>query len=202
MRLSFITASLVSVIMSASAVSVVAATIAYTEGGTANPLAAYGASGFQFGTTKTIEVTDLGFDALSIGGGDVPHVMLWDVTTSTKLADINTGAPLTTGWHYFTVGTPITLTPAHTYQVAADIYWVPTYGSTGGFSFGPEITSPTFVKSSGGWSGWTGYDSAPLSTPDSAVATGANLIYNVVPEPTALALLPLLGLGMMRRRKA
>lgn len=185
-------------------VAAAAPIIAYTENAIADQdLAGYGVTAFNFKANTAIQVTDLGFFALSIGGGDAPTVALWNVTTNNQLAVTPSFVPgVVAGWNYYTLATAITLNTTDTYQVVAPIYWVPTYNSTAGFTFGSAITSPVFVKSAGGWGGWA-QPGAPVTTIEtSPFSTGANFKYDAVPEPSTYALL-LMGLGavlLYRRR--
>jgi hypothetical protein len=182
-----------------------AATLAYTEAGTeADSGGGYGVSAFDFTVSSTINVTDLGFYALSIGGGDTPHIYLWDVTTNTQLADSGSiGGSLSVGWHYTTLSTPVTLTPGDTYQVSAPIYFTPTYSDASSFSYGSEITSAGFYRSIGGFGGWTQGAVAPVAVTTN-VPTGANFQYTTVPEPSVFGsiLTGAAGLLMFRRRRA
>jgi hypothetical protein len=179
--------------------------VAYTEVGTRSDTAGYGVAAFNFKASVQIEVTDLGFFSLNIGGGDTPTVRLWNVTTNSILATTPNLQPSLTGdgWYYYTLPTAVTLNTTDTYQVTAPIYWVPTYPAAGAFTYAPEIISPAFVNSGGGWGGWT-QPAAPVASPEpGAVATGANFKYNVVPEPSA-ALFVLSGVGallMFRRHR-
>jgi len=194
-------------ILSALAVGVGAAsasTLAYIEGGTeADSGGGYGVSAFNFTVNSTISVTDLGFFALSIGGGDTPHIYLWDVTTNTQLADTGSiGGSLSVGWHYVSLATPVTLTPGDTYQVSAPVYFTPTYADTSTFSYGSEIVSAGFYRSLGGFGGWTQADVASVAV-TANVPTGANLQYAVVPEPSVFAAIAIGALGLLgiRRRR-
>ena|ERR1700736_3683544 len=184
-------------------------TTGYIEGGTeTNSGGGYGGGAFNFTVTTAIQVTQLGFFALSIGGGDTPHVYLWDVTTNTMLADSgNLQGTLTNGqWNYTTLATPVSLAPGDTYQVSAPCYFTPTYPDTTAFTFGPQITSGGFYNKGSGFGGWT--QSAPYATAVATnVPTDANFRYVVsaVPEPSTVGLLVFGGisaLGLTLRRRS
>jgi len=165
-----------------------------------------GLSGFEFTITQSIQVTQLGFYAQSIGGDqDTPHVSLYDVTSGissgTLLYDtgnVHDNVPNEPGWNYFTVTTPVTLTLGHTYAVLAPAYFVATYNDDSTFTYGSAIATPTFLYDSAqGWQGWdnSSYNFTNLVS-TSSPRTSANFEYVVVPEPGTYGL-ALLGFAML-----
>jgi len=197
------TASLFAALTLGLAAATAAPIIAYNENAVADSnLAGYGASGFNFKAGSVIQITDLGFFAISIGGGDAPTVALWNVTTNTQLAVTpNLISGIAPGWNYYTLAAPITLNTTDTYQVLAPIYWTPSYISTAGFTYGAAITSPVFVNSGAGWGGWT-QPGAPVANVESGpFATGANFKYDAIPEPSTYALLLMDGGGVLLYRR-
>jgi hypothetical protein len=185
-------------------------TIAYTTSGTETDLGAYGLSGFEFTLTSNIDVTALGFTALSIGGGDAPHVTLWNATAGlgalTQIYDTgningsvtSTGQGTGTGTPSFvSVGAiPITLTVGQTYLVTAPAYWASTFNSTsGGTTVNSVFATSSFLTANSGWNGWpnSGYTFSNLTAaPAGSTPTVANLEFTTagvslpvsVPEPS------------------
>lgn len=166
--------------------SLSAATLAFQESGTSVDTANTGIIGFNFTVSQSINVTELGFFGSAMGGGDTPKVTLNDTTNNVVLETLNF-APVN-GWVYQPLSTPITLTPGTTYQVTASAYWSPQYADASGFTYGPEILTPSYALTpdffgNGGW-GWTGVATTPVSSPNIA----ANFRYEPVPEPGACLL--------------
>lgn len=175
---------------------------------------------FEFTVNENITVTQLGFYAQSIGGGDAPHVSLLDLSVPLVagqpdvLADtgnINTPSniPNDPGWNYYTI-TPVELTAGTTYAVSAPVYFPEQYNSTAGFTLGSAIATSSFEVDLG-WNGWdnSAYNFASLASSAPGAYVGANFVYTVdeteVPEPSTYALL---GAGViflvlhLRRRQA
>jgi len=65
-------------------------TVAYTSTGTETDLGSYGLSGIEFTLNMNINVTQLGFTALSLGGGDAPQVTVWQVGSGGALTQHGT----------------------------------------------------------------------------------------------------------------
>lgn len=192
-------------------------TIAFNENGApdSTPSSA-GLDAFQFTPTQDIVVTQLGFYAQSIGGGDTPQVSLIDVsggatnppTLLAQYTNIVNNIAVSPGWNYYTLSTPITLTAGGTYAVAAPVYFDEQYNSTSGFTFGSSISNPTFLHIQG-FSGWdnSSYDFTALANSSPGARLSANFTYTVavVPEPSTYVML---GAGMavllfgLRRRSA
>jgi len=186
---------------------------AYTTSGTETDEGAYGLSGYEFTVNQNINLTALGFTALSLGGGDAPHVTLWNanagvgslsqiydtgnIITSVNSTPANTppgGAP-----SFVSVGTPIELTVGNTYLITAPAYWVATFNSSG-ITNGSAIGTSTFLTNGlGQWNGWpnTGYTFSTLTAaPAGITPTTPNFEYTVVvvPEPATYAMF---GLGFL-----
>jgi len=192
----------------------------FTESGTAGQSGGgNGLSAFEFTVTQAIDITDLGFFALSIGGGDTPSVAIFDVTNGLANATevVNSGnvnSGLTNdAWNYVAVA-PTLLTAGHTYAVMAVTYFSPTYASSAGFTYGAGITSETYLEGSGfgGWAAipgsgtagnWGSYSLSSLSVDSGTIDTPANFEYTLVaaPEPSTWAFLALglLGCGALLR---
>ena len=201
-------------------------TIAYTTSGTESDLGAYGLSGIEFTLSQNIDLTQLGYTGLSLGGGDAPHVTVFQVGTGlsdlTQLYDTgniigsvtSTGQSTSTGAPSFVAvtGGPLTLTAGNTYLITAPSYWAATFTSAGVTPLdGAVFGSTSFLTTGpGNWSGWPnpGYTFTSLSAASPAnVPTVANFQYNVaaVPEPSTYVML---GVGFaillfgLRRRSA
>lgn len=197
-----------------------ATTLGYTENTTTTAsgaqLGAFGLAGFEFTPTTNMQITELGFYALSIGGGDAPHVSVFQVVNgsvdpTTPLYDTgniltsivnNTGA-----WTYVPVTIELDLTAGNTYLITAPVYWIASYTDTSTFTYGAEISNQTFVATGpGNWSGWanSAYNFDNLYATDTAY-TSANFQYVVTPEPSTYAMLigglcALIGFRKMGRR--
>jgi len=193
-------------------------TVAYTTSGVQSDLAAYGLSGFEFTVSQDINVTELGFTGISLGGGDAPHVTLFNASSGlgslTQMYDTGNilssttsygaGTPGTAAPSYVSVGTPIELVTGQTYLITAPAYWAATY-ATGTVTPNSIFASSSFLTTGpGNWSGWanSGYNFSNLTAAVGAIPTEANFEYTVAPEPSTYIML---GLGLaalvvMRRR--
>jgi len=113
-------------------------TVAYTTVPTTeSDVSAYGLSGILFTPTLNIDLTEVGFTAISLGGGDTPQVTLWSVNQNTDaLTQVYTTGniyssvtseqvynpptqPVPTSSSYVSVGTPIELYAGQTYLLTA-----------------------------------------------------------------------------------
>jgi hypothetical protein len=193
-----------------------AATVAYTTVPTTETdLALYGLSGILFTPTLNIDLTEVGFTAISIGGGDTPQLTLWSVNTNTDAltqiyttGNINSSVtndqvydpptlPVPTSASYVSVGTPIELYAGQTYLLTAPAYWAATYASSD-VTANAVLGDVSYVTTGpGNWSGWANSDynlSDLTAASSSAVPAEANFMFNVdpdqsVPEPSTYALL-------------
>jgi PEP-CTERM motif len=170
---------------------------------------ATGLVGFEFTLNQDIYLTQLGFYAQSINGGDAPHVALLDVTSGqinppTVLYDtgnLNTGSLVDGAMNYVSVLTPILLTMGNTYEITAPAYFAQQFDSTAGFSLGGAIQTISYEKGDG-WDGWDAGNGVPVQiydyTDQSATSPGAyvsaDFQYTPVPEPATYALLGIGGL--------
>ena len=191
-----------------------------------NDQGGYGQSGFEFTPSENLDLTDLGFTALSLGGGDTPHVTLWNATAGLSSLSLmyDTGDILGSvtstgqGTHsgvpsFVSVGAPILLTAGNTYLITAPAYWESTF-PLGTIAIAPVYTSDQFL-SDGGWTNWdptnTVYNNASLVPANpSFTPTAANFEFTVptpppaAPEPSTYVLigLGLAALVVIRRRRA
>jgi PEP-CTERM motif len=164
-------------------------TVAYTTVPTTeSDEAGYGITGMYFTPTENLDLTQLGFTAIDLGGGDAPHVTLSSVDPITgaptqmyDTGDILGSVTSTTDYHpptqsvptstsYVSVGTPIELVAGTTYLISAPAYWVATYDSstvvtdpalgTVTFAHGQSYNSGTSTDTGFNWNGWanSGYD--------------------------------------------
>jgi hypothetical protein len=208
------------------AVSVVAThadTVAFNvnEAPTSTP-GAIGLVGFEFTLNQNIDLTQLGFYAQSLGGGDTPHVALLNVTAGQAnppvvLYDtgnlnniVNYPAGLVNdSMNYFSVvGGPILLMTGNTYEITAPIYFGEQFSSTAGFTYGGAIASESFLQK-GGWNGWDAGNGVPSQVYNYTAQTSGSgdvstdFQYVVAtPEPATLALagLGMAGMLIFRRR--
>jgi hypothetical protein len=209
----------------ASGGSSMADTIAYTypaaPSALENDTGGTGMTGFEFTLNQNIDVTQLGFTALSLGGGDTPHVSLWSVGPGGALSLVyDTGNILSSvtstgqgsesaAFSYVSVGTPIALSSGSTYLVTAPSYWAANFPSSS-VTTASAFSSTSFVTD-GGWSGswanssYAGFTGpglggtsgtlADFSTSSTPVTTEADFQYTVVaaPEPSTYLMF---GLGL------
>jgi len=204
-------------------------TVAYTSTGTETDLGSYGLSGIEFTLNMNINVTQLGFTALSLGGGDAPQVTVWQVgsggvltqlyTTGDILGSVtSTGQGTSTGaFSYVPVSSTLSLSSGSTYLVTAPAYWAATYDSSGVTVAGGGVFSSTSFVLDPGFAGWSNAsylggspNLSSFGTPSgSFTPSEANFQFTVqevtVPEPSTYALL---GAGVaflffhLRRRRA
>lgn len=187
--------------------------------------AAVGLVGFEFTLNQNIDLTQLGFYASSLGGGDTPHVALLNVTSGQAnppvviydTGNLNNLSLYPSGlvndsMNYFSVGTPILLTTGHTYEITAPAYWTEEFNSTAGFTLGGAIATASY-EHGGGWSGWDVGNGVPSEvydyTAQTATSPGAYVTADfqyttVVPEPSIYALFGMGGLALnfLCRKKA
>jgi len=194
-------------------------TVAYSATGTETDLGAYGLSGIEFTLNSNINVTSLGFSALSLNtAGDMPQVTVWQVgsggtltqlyTTGNIVSDVitqgtneNLNAQAAT-FTYVPVSSSLLLSSGNTYLVTAPAYWVATYDSSGISTAGGGVFTSTSFESGPGWNGnWdnTSYLGASpnissfSASSSSAIPAVADFQFNVdevaVPEPSTYALL-------------
>lgn len=188
-------------------------TTAYTTTGTDNELdlGNYGPAGFEFTLNENIDVTQLGFTGISLGG-DAPSVTLWSVGAGGALSQIyNTGNIISditsnpgpnnvnpgpvVAPTYVSVGTPIALAAGSTYLVTATAYWAPTFNSSdiqtsSAFSSSAFLTNPNqgasfFADNNWGYSLSNISDLSPVSN-TSETPTTPNFQFTAVeaPEPS------------------
>lgn len=195
----------VAALLFASALNIAAAdTVAFTldplfaDGSTAGT----GLVGFNFTVDSLIEVTQLGFLGVSLGGGDTPWAALYNVDTATLLGS-TTFAPVN-GWSYVALSSPVILTAGTTYQIVAPAYWSDKYTSISALTLGPEINAVGFTTPAG-WGGWgtpTMATNGLTSTPN--ITANFQYVAAAIPEPSTVAALAgvgVLGLAVSRRRR-
>ncbi len=197
---------------------------------TENDLGGYGMSGIEFTLNENINVTSLGFTALSLGG-DTPQVTLWQVGGGGALTQIYTTGNIigsVTSYpqgtdqgipSFVSVGTPLALSSGDTYLVTAPAYWASTFPSSsvsvasGPFSSTSFLTTnPTNVNDWQGWANSAYLGGSPnLSSfslaSSSTIPTEANFQFTTsassVPEPSTYAMLgtSLALLALIARRR-
>jgi hypothetical protein len=208
LRALLIVASAAMVASTSAALPARADTIAFNENAAPNSTpAGTGLVGFEFTVNQNIDLTQLGFYAQSIGGGDSPTVSLFNVTggfTASPTPMYQTpnlvgSVPTEPGWNYVSVGTPILLTVGNTYAVTAPLYFSEQYNSTAAFTYGSAISTPTYLLDAG-WNGWSNssYNFTSLAPTSPGANLSANFQYTLAPvieapEPSTYALL---GLGL------
>jgi hypothetical protein len=207
--------------------------IAYTTSttiGSETDRGAQGLSGVEFTPTQNIDITQLGFTALSLGGGDAPHVTVFNATaglsnlvqiydtgnilsqvTSTPNDQGGTMAPAPVSYvtvNYGNVaGAPILLTAGQTYLVTAPAYWAPTFSSSNVTNTAPSILgSLSFLYNGdntwgGGWPN-SDYTFSTLSAdPSNEYVTTADFQFVAAPEPASLGLVAMASLGLLARHR-
>lgn len=177
------------ILLAAAALSVASAlaqsTTGFTYSAYVSNSAAAGLVGLNFSVTQPINVTDLGFYSVNLSAGDRPKVNLTDLTTSSLLATAQVPPNLTNGFYYVALATPVTLVTGHTYQVTAAAYISDAYA---GFTFGKEITSISFARSTGDFWGVGGWNFSNTSTatvmqPGPAYYIAPGFRYTTAPDP-------------------
>jgi hypothetical protein len=164
---------------------------------------AIGGGGFAFSPTASLSVTSLGF-----GGGDLSYqnyqLSLWDSGGNVlSTAEVSTGSSFYNQSYYENIAA-VTLTPGQTYYLRAagviNGVWagnVVDVGQTGFFSVSPQISYlgiATGLDANGSFP-----NSLDLAT---AYLIGPNFQFQVVPEPSLLALgcIGAIGVALARRR--
>jgi hypothetical protein len=195
--------------------------IAYSVAGTETDKSGQGLSGVEFTPAQNIDLTQLGFTALSLGGGDAPHVTLFNATaglnalvqiydTGDILSSV-TSYPDSSGTiapvSYVSVGTPIPLAAGQTYLVTAPAYWAPTFNASNVTVNNPAVLGSVsyLYNGNGNWSGWanSGYTFSTLTgDPSAEYVTTADFQYTVpAPEPASLGLVAVTSLGLLARHR-
>lgn len=173
---------------------------------------ANGGAGFEFTPNQSISVTSLGYSqtspsSLSAYTSGTAQVSIWDSTgdllSTAVLAETD---PIFNQSYYQTVS-PVTLTAGVSYFIGA-VSAVGTVGTTnppvelwagnavndGSFSVSPDIK---YLGVATGANIWEGLQSGTTTS----LLVGPDFQYNVVPEPSALALAGLGGLSLLRLRR-
>jgi hypothetical protein len=125
--------------VSAHAQAIAAYTISPTLSNPETDQGNYGPSGFEFTLNQNINITALGYTAISLDDTDAPSVTLWSVGAGGALSQIYTTGNILGSVNitnegtqpsapsFVSVGTPIALTSGNTYLVTATAYWAATF---------------------------------------------------------------------------
>jgi len=175
--------------------------MASTQGFSNGTFAGPSARGWDFVIDQPITVVQLGINA----GVSIPITMsLWDVTSQTLLGQTTVNSsPF--AWEFANLGTPINLTPGHTFSV---IGWADTTGQSGWYIYNntppPEFNpTGTVTYQDVRYGNNLGANDFPTGVIGAPAQYGvADIGYTTVPEPMTLALMGTgLGLvGVVRRK--
>jgi hypothetical protein len=146
----------------------------------------YGNIGINFTVNQSVDVSALSFFGIGLSSGDTPFVQLWNVDTTTVIADVAWSAgTAVAGWNTIRLASAVTLTTGTNYQLQANAYSAPIY-SEDDFTYSSVVGSTSYTN--GAMGGWWDAPSAPSSgTATTSPAAIASLTF--VPEPSSFALI-------------